>query len=153
MIPRYQTMRLFKERALTNLSIYIMVLIIVLVKSILFSDSGIPTKLSPQLFSKFLALFDPIQFFLVLSGGFLAYALIAMLAHQLRKSETERLTSLELLHGEISSALLSVSSVSILLFFCVWATQPFMHAVGYILLWLVTLLLSYFLRARSESQM
>lgn len=143
----------FKMRAIVNINIFLGMALVV---------AGLAAIRNPDLlFSRPLAIsalepldniIDYSQTGIAIAGGLLFYLIVAIFAHQNYDADTEAsaFQVKEMIHTELSSILLSLSSLALVVSITlIWAG---LHTKGFqtLLVWLIALLLSYIMRPKSN---
>jgi hypothetical protein len=126
--------------------------IVVLVWAALTSAEGVNAKFTQETFATLARFVDYKQVGIPVAGAFLLYLVISVLAHQSRwySSEVRAYHWRELLHAEVSTVLLSSSSLALVvgvLFLWVGLWAEGLKTAAW---WPVGLVLSYALRPKSQ---
>lgn len=144
----------FAERALANHLLFASMAVVVLIWSSLTWGEGIRLRFTPESFAALANFVDYKQVGIPVAGGLLLYLVISVLSHQSDgySAEENGYRWRELLHAEVSSILLSSSSLSLvvgLLF--VWAGT---YAEGFRTMswWPAGFILAYMLRPKSQDR-
>lgn len=150
-IPRQSS---FSERALANHMLFLSIALVVLIWSLLTGSDGIQLRFTRESFAALANFVDYKQVGIPIAGGLLLYLLISLISHQSRgfSAQENGYRWRELLHAEISSILLSSSSLALvvgLLF--LWA-GTFSEGFKTLSWWPVGLILAYLLRPKSQDR-
>ena len=111
-IPRQSS---FSERALANHMLFLSIALVVLIWSLLTGSDGIQLRFTRESFAALANFVDYKQVGIPIAGGLLLYLLISLISHQSRgfSAQENGYRWRELLHAEISSILLSSSSLAL----------------------------------------
>jgi hypothetical protein len=144
----------FGERALANHLLFASMAVIVLGWSALTSADGVGTRFTQANFDALARFIDYKQVGIPIAGGFFLYLVISVLSHQSRShsAEARGFHWRELIHAEISSVLLSSSSLALVVggLFC-WAGL-FAEGLKTASWWPVGLLLAHLLRPKTQDR-
>lgn len=144
----------FGERALANHLLFGSVAIVVLGWSVLTSPDGMSARFTQESFAVLAKFIDYKQVGIPVAGALLLYLVISILSHQSRSLSSEEVAHhwRELLHGEVSSILLSSASLSLVVggLFC-WSGL-WSEGLRTAAWWPMGFFLSYALRPKSQDR-
>lgn len=142
----------YGQRAVANHMLFGSMAIVVLVWSMLTNPGGISVRFTQENFAVLAKFVDFKQVGIPIAGAFLLYLAISLHSHQSRRFSSEDTAYLwrELLHGEVSSILLSSASLSLVVgaLFC-WSGL-WLEGLKTASWWPAGLILSYALRPKSQ---
>lgn len=144
----------FYQRAIANHLLFASMAFVVVLWSWLAGPGSIEIRFSKQSFSTLAAFVDYKQVGIPLGGAFALYLFISLLAHQsqgFRADETAYHWR-ELIHAEVSSILLSSSSLSLVVGFLFFWAGAYEEALWPTLWWPIGFFLAFLLRPKSQDR-
>ena len=144
----------FGERALTNHLLFASMAFVVLLWSTLTTAEGTSARFTQESFSALAKFIDYKQVGIPVAGGLLLYLVISLVSHQSSSLSTEQgaFHWRELIHAEVSSILLSSSSLSLVVgvLFC-WVGL-FSEGMKTASWWPAGLFLAFLLRPKTQDR-